>query len=193
MKGYFGGFWTWVAHGKSELRWENVISEHTWPLSSATDGDAIDDTGCPKVFQGKCRCGNFTYDNWKAGEKVFMVNCTNAGFKNTEMLEQLPDNTQGKPNEPTHIGMVKKHTTLQFVINAKLSQQSVRHRHDTALSRLPMCELQVVLPLIWLKGYPGLMLIHSRGKPTFHIESEIVGIVSLSHDSTKTFAHGVCR
>jgi len=64
------------------------------PVISATDGDAIDDTGCPKVFQGKCRCGNFTYDNWKAGEKVFMVNCTNAGFKNTEMLEQLPDNTQ---------------------------------------------------------------------------------------------------
>ena len=50
-------------------------------LVSATDGSERDHTGCPKVFMEKCSCGRTNYKFWHADEKVYVVNCTNAGLK----------------------------------------------------------------------------------------------------------------
>ena len=78
------------------------VMRHHWVILllsitfvAAYDGDAIDDTGCPMSFHGKCSCGNTTYSNWKQGEEVYVVNCTNTRFNTTEMLEMLPNGTQG--------------------------------------------------------------------------------------------------
>lgn len=58
------------------------------------DGSERDATGCPKVFQGRCHCGLADYKSWDPDRKVFLTNCTNSGFKNTTMLEYLPEETQ---------------------------------------------------------------------------------------------------
>merc|ERR1712223_59515 len=71
-----------------------VILSHS--ICLASDGDEIDTTGCPKVFNEKCHCKVQEYPQWfKQGEKVMVVNCTNSGFNdNTTMLKQLPLHTQ---------------------------------------------------------------------------------------------------
>lgn len=57
-------------------------------------GDEKDITGCPKVFGGRCICGLANYKQWNPDKQVFITNCTNTGFKNTTMLEYLPDETE---------------------------------------------------------------------------------------------------
>ena len=50
-----------------------------------------------KVFNRKCQCGVQEYPQWnfKDGEKVMVVNCTNSNFnENATMLKQLPLHTQ---------------------------------------------------------------------------------------------------
>ena len=63
-------------------------------VSSGYDGSKLDHTGCPVVFEGLCHCGMQHYKAWKPEEEVYVVNCTNAGFKKTNMLELLPNGTQ---------------------------------------------------------------------------------------------------
>jgi hypothetical protein len=46
----------------------------------AYDGDTLDATGCPKVFEGKCHCKKQTYHYWKPERESFVVNCTNTRF-----------------------------------------------------------------------------------------------------------------
>lgn len=41
---------------------------------------------CGSAFSGKCTCGTTTYDD----QQRYVVNCTNAGFQNTNVLEKMP-------------------------------------------------------------------------------------------------------
>jgi hypothetical protein len=36
----------------------------------ATNGDEIDETGCPEVFEKKCKCGTQKYQYWRPDEQV---------------------------------------------------------------------------------------------------------------------------
>lgn len=45
---------------------------------------------CGPKFQGKCSCGQATYDN----RLQYVVNCTNEGFRDTAVLEHLPKETE---------------------------------------------------------------------------------------------------
>jgi hypothetical protein len=58
------------------------------------DGDERDHTGCPVLFQGKCTCGKFKYPEFYGSGTHFMTNCTNTGFRNTTMLEYMPEETE---------------------------------------------------------------------------------------------------
>ncbi|KAK3896135.1 hypothetical protein Pcinc_000184 [Petrolisthes cinctipes] len=61
-----------------------------WPGSWGT----TDQTGCPVSFLGRCSCGmGFSrYDTFN--EKKYTVNCTNTGFTNVTLLQDLPDRTE---------------------------------------------------------------------------------------------------
>ncbi|XP_059082511.1 trophoblast glycoprotein-like [Tigriopus californicus] len=64
-------------------------------ICSSYDGDEPDETGCPVVFQKLCTCKRQKYHYWKDPEEIiFMVNCTNTNFKDTSMLDTLPDGIQ---------------------------------------------------------------------------------------------------
>jgi len=41
----------------------------TAPVFS-TNGDEIDETGCPAVFEKKCKCGKQKYQYWRPDELV---------------------------------------------------------------------------------------------------------------------------
>lgn len=45
---------------------------------------------CGPIFENRCYCQRTCYD----GHYRYVVNCTNAGFKNTSPLEHLPNETQ---------------------------------------------------------------------------------------------------
>lgn len=61
----------------------------------ASDGSMIDGTGCPAVFDKRCRCGKQFYPYWNANRNdTYVVNCTDSGFTETKMLEMLPLETQ---------------------------------------------------------------------------------------------------
>lgn len=45
---------------------------------------------CPASFNGRCSCGMANYDS----RQQYVVNCTNEGFRDTKVLEKLPDQTE---------------------------------------------------------------------------------------------------
>jgi len=45
---------------------------------------------CPRDFLGRCKCGKSIYN----GVSRYLVNCTNSGFNNAAMLEDMPVETQ---------------------------------------------------------------------------------------------------
>lgn len=45
---------------------------------------------CGDIFEKKCICGHIDYDN----ERRYVVNCTNAGFQNTNVLEKMPQQVE---------------------------------------------------------------------------------------------------
>ena len=114
------------------MRYRWVILLMSITFVAAYDGDSIDDTGCPMSFHGKCSCGNTTYSNWKQGEEVYVVNCTNTRFNSTAMLEMLPNGTQGdlqdlNPTGKKSIKIMKqaKVWTLSVSFENKSSQVSL--------------------------------------------------------------------
>ena len=58
------------------------------------DGDRIDATGCPVIFRSRCTCGPGDYRAWKPNSKVYITNCTNAGFTDPNVIEFIPDQTE---------------------------------------------------------------------------------------------------
>jgi len=58
------------------------------------DGDRIDATGCPAIFKASCTCGPGDYRAWKPNSKVYITNCTNAGFTDPNVIEFTPDQTE---------------------------------------------------------------------------------------------------
>jgi len=87
------------------------------------DGDELDHQGCPKSFRGRCICGWSNYKVWKPDRKVFMVNCTNSGFTDPDVLEHIPHETEvliATGNEfrrlPWNIfGIWDNHTKLEVI------------------------------------------------------------------------------
>lgn len=60
------------------------------PSSSAS----LDSTGCPEAFLSRCTCGMGRYPkspNLPSAPMRFIVNCTNTGFKDATMLQELPE------------------------------------------------------------------------------------------------------
>ena len=56
-----------------------------------------------------------------------------------------------------------RYTTLQSMMNAKLSKQRFWHYYENGLIKSirminpqPICKCQVDFPLLWIKAYPGL-------------------------------------
>eukprot|EP00095_Tigriopus_kingsejongensis_P004630 maker-scaffold291_size219542-snap-gene-0.13 protein:Tk04630 transcript:maker-scaffold291_size219542-snap-gene-0.13-mRNA-1 annotation:"hypothetical protein DAPPUDRAFT_103849" len=109
----------------TSFRWVNLILGLTLVLQvHSYDGSEMDSTGCPAVFEKKCLCGRQTYHYWDDPEElVYVVNCTNRGFTNTDMLDQLPDGIQvlifTGNNIPTLawnvLGVWDKHEDLSIV------------------------------------------------------------------------------
>jgi len=62
--------------------------------ASGYEGDNIDSTGCPAAFKGRCTCGPSDYRAWQPTKKVYITNCTNAGFTNPDVIEYTPDQTE---------------------------------------------------------------------------------------------------
>lgn len=62
--------------------------------SLAYQGDKIDSTGCPVIFKARCTCGPGDYRAWKPNSKVYITNCTNAGFTDPNVIEYTPDQTE---------------------------------------------------------------------------------------------------
>jgi len=58
------------------------------------EGDKIDGTGCPAAFMARCTCGPGDYRAWKPNTKVYITNCTNAGFTDPDVIEFTPDQTE---------------------------------------------------------------------------------------------------
>ena len=59
------------------------------------DGDRIDATGCPAIFKASCTCGPGYYRAWtEPNSKVYITNCTNAGFTDPNVIEFTPDQTE---------------------------------------------------------------------------------------------------
>ncbi|XP_026474196.1 phospholipase A2 inhibitor [Ctenocephalides felis] len=58
-------------------------------LISLYEASALDG-GCGKLFNGKCICGLTTYGD----REQYVVNCTNTGFEDTKVLENLPEATE---------------------------------------------------------------------------------------------------
>ncbi|GIY02023.1 uncharacterized protein CEXT_526521 [Caerostris extrusa] len=52
---------------------------------------AFSPTGCPSEFKEMCECG---FKSNEHGKKIYVTNCTNAGFDNAMMLRNLPPNTE---------------------------------------------------------------------------------------------------
>jgi len=57
-------------------------------------GERIDATGCPAAFLARCTCGPGDYRAWKPNSKVYITNCTNAGFTDPDVIEFTPDQTE---------------------------------------------------------------------------------------------------
>lgn len=57
---------------------------------STSDLDDIDDTGCSKSFLGRCYCGKVLYER----RFRYVLNCSNTGFRHTDMLGDLPPQTE---------------------------------------------------------------------------------------------------
>lgn len=51
---------------------------------------AASESECGSAFGGKCTCGTIEYDY----KQRYVVNCTNAGFQNTNVLEKMPSNVE---------------------------------------------------------------------------------------------------
>ena len=47
-------------------------------------------------------------------------------------------------------------TSLQSMMNSKLSPRKQAHQEDSNDTPQPICEFQVDFPLLWIKDYPGL-------------------------------------
>lgn len=56
-------------------------------LSAAIDPS---ESGCGSAFPDKCTCHTVDYDY----QQRYVVNCTNAGFQNTNVLEKMPSNVE---------------------------------------------------------------------------------------------------
>lgn len=50
----------------------------------------VNGANCGEAFRGKCSCGKGYY----LDRDYYLVNCTNTGFRDTEMLENMPSETQ---------------------------------------------------------------------------------------------------
>lgn len=50
----------------------------------------IEAIGCGPKFENKCNCGEIEFE----GKVQYVVNCTNAGFRNTTVLGLMPEQTQ---------------------------------------------------------------------------------------------------
>ncbi|XP_055377769.1 phospholipase A2 inhibitor isoform X2 [Condylostylus longicornis] len=59
-----------------------LLTSYIFPTAFAGD--------CGSNFKAKCTCGEMPYD----GILQYVVNCTNAGFTNTNILESMPNETQ---------------------------------------------------------------------------------------------------
>ncbi|XP_059619768.1 leucine-rich repeat-containing protein 15 [Phlebotomus argentipes] len=66
------------------MRWKLLLTLVLLNVSSVWSG------GCGSVFKGKCSCGYGNYDN----SRRYIVNCTNTGFRDTAVLENLPPETE---------------------------------------------------------------------------------------------------
>lgn len=80
---------------------------------------ASPDGSCGPKFQNKCSCGEVDYE----GHKQYVVNCTNTGFRDTSVLEFMPEETQvliftGNfiPELPWNVfGSINDYSTLTIV------------------------------------------------------------------------------
>ena len=87
------------------------------------DGDELDHTGCPKVFSGRCNCGPAWYKAWNSDRKMWITNCTNTGFTDPGILENIPAQTevlifygnQFRRLPWNLFGMWENHTSLEVV------------------------------------------------------------------------------
>lgn len=107
-------------------------------LTTVVNGGRNSSGGCGPEFQGKCTCGKQNYiDKLK-----FVVNCTDAGFKDTSMLEHMPNNTEvllfkGNfiPELPWNVfGSINEYTQLEVV---DMSNNHIREIRGKSYHHVP--------------------------------------------------------
>ncbi|KAG7174626.1 SLIT and NTRK-like protein 2-like [Homarus americanus] len=69
-----------------------VVAAALWMLMSIGCCAKVDNTGCPESFKGRCKCGNIT--SIYSSTNKFTVSCTDSGFTNASMLQDIPENTE---------------------------------------------------------------------------------------------------
>merc|ERR1711936_1373361 len=74
--------------------WNFLLAIIVGSCLATDDGDRIDATGCPAIFKASCTCGPGDYRAWKPNSKVYITNCTNAGFTDPNVIEFIPDQTE---------------------------------------------------------------------------------------------------
>jgi len=88
------------------------------------DSDNRDETGCPKIFKKKCTCKEQNYLRYQPTRNdTYVVNCTNSGFRDTQMLQYLPIETQVLIFNGNYIdlvpnnvfGQVEEHLNLKVI------------------------------------------------------------------------------
>lgn len=98
---------------------------------------------CGPKFSTKCSCGKMEYDN----KPQFVVNCTNAGFTDTNILEYMPINTEvliftgnNIPELPWNVfGSINNYSNLNVVDMSNNRIQNIRgksYHHVQNVQRL---------------------------------------------------------
>lgn len=107
-------------------------------LATVVSGVRNNIGGCGPEFLGKCTCGKQNYID----KQKFVVNCTDAGFKDTSMLEHMPNNTEvlifrGNfiPELPWNVfGSINEYTQLEVV---DMSNNHIREIRGKSYHHVP--------------------------------------------------------
>lgn len=111
------------------------------------DPENRDETGCPKIFRGKCECKRTQTRLWMPQRNnTFVVNCTNKGFTSTSMLKYLPNETEvlifTGNNIPflenNVLGMTQEHEVLKVI---DMSYNNIREITGKAFHKVRNVEI----------------------------------------------------
>lgn len=111
----------------------------------ATSTSTTQSNDCGPHFHGKCSCGRSEYDS----VLQYIVNCTNTGFHNTDVLEFMPRNTEvliftgnNVPELPWNVfGSINDYPNLKVV---DMSNNHIRDIHGKSYHHVASVEILIL-------------------------------------------------